>query len=58
LLASHRGPVVLSNQATKRIVDLYRGLNFRLKFLDAPRRINSNGNRDSAREVLAMKNLD
>jgi DNA adenine methylase len=58
LLASHRGPVMLSNQATKRIVDLYRGLNFRLKFLDAPRRINSNGNRDSAREVLAMKNLD
>jgi DNA adenine methylase len=58
LLAKHRGPVVLSNQATKRIVDLYRRLNFRLKFLDAPRRINSNGNRDSAREVLAMKNLD
>lgn len=57
LLAKHRGPVLLSNQATKRIVSLYRRLGFRLKFLDAPRRINSNGNRDSAREVLASRNL-
>lgn len=57
LLARHRGPVLLSNQATKRIVELYRRLKFRLKFLDAPRRISSNGNRDSAREVLAMRNV-
>jgi DNA adenine methylase len=57
LLAKHRGPVALSNQATKRIVSLYRRLGFRLNFLDAPRRINSNGNRDAAREVLASKNL-
>jgi len=57
LLARHRGPVVLSNQATKRIVNLYRGLGFKLKFLDAPRRISSNGSRDSAREVLASRNL-
>jgi DNA adenine methylase len=57
LLARHRGPVLLSNQATKRIVDLYRKLKFDLKFLDAPRRISCNGNRQNAREVLAMKNL-
>lgn len=57
LLAKHRGPVVLSNQATKRVVDLYRRLGFKLKFLDAPRRINSNGNRDDVREVLATRNL-
>jgi DNA adenine methylase len=57
LLAKHRGPVLLSNQATNRIVNLYRRLGFRLKFLDAPRRINSNGNRDAAREVLATRNL-
>src|SRR5882724_13424491 len=37
LLAKHRGPVLLSNQATKRIVDLYRKLKFDLRFLDAPR---------------------
>ncbi|MDX6403274.1 MAG: adenine methylase [Blastocatellia bacterium] len=58
LLAKHRGPVLLSNQATKRIVDLYRSLSFDLKFLDAPRRISCNGNRETAREVLATKNLD
>src|SRR2546430_2653133 len=32
LLAKHRGPVVLSNQATDRIVKLYRRLKFKLKF--------------------------
>jgi len=57
LLAKHRGPVLLSNQATERIVDLYRSLKFDLKFLDAPRRISCNGDRQSAREVLATKNL-
>jgi len=57
LLAKHRGPVLLSNQATRRIVALYRSLKFDLKFLDAPRRISCNGNRESAREVLATRNL-
>src|SRR5437588_8755466 len=57
LLAKHRGPVLLSNQATRRIVALYRSLKFDLKFLDAPRRISCNGNREAAREVLAMRNL-
>ena len=56
-LAKHRGPVVLSNQATKRIVNLYRRLGFRLSFLDAPRRISCNGDRTAAREVLAIRNL-
>ncbi len=57
LLAKHRGPVLLSNQATKRIISLYRSLKFDLKFLDAPRRISCNGNRQTAREVLATRNL-
>jgi DNA adenine methylase len=57
LLAKHRGPVLLSNQATKRIVALYRSLKFDLKFLDAPRRISCNGDRSAAREVLATRNL-
>ena len=56
-LATHGGPVLLSNQATPRIVRLYRQLGFRLKFLDAPRRISSNGDRASVREVLAGRNL-
>ena len=57
LLAKHRGPVVLSNQATDRIVKLYRRLKFKLKFLPAPRRISCNGDRRAAREVLAMRNV-
>jgi len=57
LLAKHRGPVLLSNQATKRIVDLYTELGFDLQFFAAPRRISCNGNRATAREVLASRNL-
>lgn len=56
-LSRHRGPVVLSNQATRRIVTLYRKLGYRLSFLDAPRRISANGDRRAAREVLAFRNL-
>jgi len=57
LLAKHRGPVVLSNQATDRIVKLYRRLKFKLKFLPAPRRISCNGDREPAREVLGTRNV-
>ena len=53
-LARHRGPVVLSNQATPRIVKLYKQLGFKLQFLEGPRRISCNGNRATAREVLAL----
>jgi len=53
-LAGHRGPVVLSNQATPRIVKLYKRLGFKLRYLEAPRRISCNGNRSHAREVLAL----
>ncbi|MEX2271658.1 MAG: Dam family site-specific DNA-(adenine-N6)-methyltransferase [Vicinamibacterales bacterium] len=56
-LATHPGPVILSNQATGRIVALYRSLGYKLKFLDAPRRISCNGDRTPAREVLAIRNL-
>ena len=55
LLAAHRGPVVMSNQATKRIVELYDSLGFELTFLDGPRRISCTGDRTAAREVLAIK---
>jgi DNA adenine methylase len=56
-LAEHRGPVVLSNQATKRIVKLYRGLGFTLRYLQAPRLISCTGDRTPAREVLATRNM-
>lgn len=56
-LSKHKGPVILSNQATPRIVKLYRSLKFALKFIDAPRRISCNGDRTPAPEVLAFRNL-
>jgi DNA adenine methylase len=55
LLAKHPGPVVISNQATPRIVELYESLGFELTYLDGPRRISCTGDRTAAREVLAVK---
>jgi DNA adenine methylase len=56
-LARHPGRVVLSNQATNRIVRLYKNLGFCLRYLDAPRMINCTGDRTPAREVLAVKGV-
>ena len=56
-LSRHKGPVVLSNQATARIVKLYRSLKFTLKFREAPRRISCTGDRTPAAEVLAVRNI-
>jgi len=57
-LAEHPGPVVLANQATPRIMKLYRGLGYKLVKLSAPRRISCTGDRTDAREVLALRNLE
>jgi DNA adenine methylase len=56
-LAKHPGPVVISNQATKRIVKLYQDLGFKLKFLAAPRRISCTGDRTAAKEVLGVRGV-
>lgn len=56
-LQKHRGPVVLVNQATDRVERLYRDLGFKVRFLDAPRRISCTGDRTPAREILATRNL-
>jgi DNA adenine methylase len=56
-ISSHDGPVVLSNQATARIVKLYEQLGFQIAFVNAPRMISCNGDRTKAREVLATRNL-
>jgi DNA adenine methylase len=58
LLACHPGPVVLVNQATERIEQLYSRLGFTLNFLQAPRRISCTGDRRPAREVIAMRNME
>jgi DNA adenine methylase len=56
-LAAHAGPVVLSNQATTRVVKLYKDLGFRIIYLAGPRRISCTGDRSAAREVLATRGL-
>lgn len=57
-LNKHAGPVILSNQATDRIIELYSDLGFELNYLDGPRRISCNGDRTPAKEVLALKNIN
>ena len=56
-LVQHSGPVILVNQETPRIKTLYRRLGFRLRYLNAPRRISSSGDRTPAREVFATRNI-
>jgi len=56
-LAAHPGPVILTNQATDRIVALYRRLGFHLTYLQAPRMISCTGERRPAREVLATRHI-
>jgi DNA adenine methylase len=56
-LMRHKGPVILSNQATKRIIELYKRSGFKLTFLDAPRMISCTGDRKKAPEVLAVRGL-
>jgi DNA adenine methylase len=56
-LGEHTGPVVLSNQATQRVIELYQQFRFKIRYLDAPRMISCNGDRTKAREVLATRNL-
>lgn len=57
-LARHRGPVVVSNQATERIVRLYRAMGFELRFVTGPRMISCTGDRTPAPEVLAFRGVD
>jgi DNA adenine methylase len=54
-IKSLKVPAIISNQATDRIIELYRAMNFDLTFLDGPRMISCKGNRDRAKEVLAIK---
>src|SRR4051812_21412721 len=56
-LSKHDGPVVLSNQKTDRVVDLYRSLDYDLRFEPAPRMISCNGDRTPAVEVIATRGL-
>lgn len=54
-LVKHPVPVIASNQATDRILDLYRSHGFEVATLPAPRRISCNGDRSPALEMFALK---
>ena len=56
-LSKQNCPIVVSNQATQRIVQLYKKYGFKVKTIDAPRMISCTGNRKKAKEIIAMKNL-
>lgn len=57
-LSKHAGPTVLSNQATNRIIGLYKKLGFKLRIIEAPRMINCTGDRSPAKEVLATRGIE
>ncbi len=50
-------PIVLSNQRTDRIVNLYIEHGYEINLIEAPRKISCNGDRKPAVEVIATKNL-
>jgi DNA adenine methylase len=56
-LAAHEGPVVASNQATDRILELYGDLGFEIALRAGPRRISCTGDRKPALEILATRGL-
>ncbi|MDQ7049204.1 MAG: Dam family site-specific DNA-(adenine-N6)-methyltransferase [Enterobacterales bacterium] len=56
-LSRYQCPIVLSNQATDRIIELYEANGYKIFLIDAPRRISCNGDRKPAQEVLALKNM-
>ncbi len=56
-LFDYPNPMVVSNQATPRIMALYEQAGFDMMVLSAPRRISNNGDRTPAQEMLAYKNI-
>lgn len=51
-------PVVISNQATERVLGLYKALGFELRIVEVPRFINCVGNkRGPVKEVIGMKGV-
>ena len=56
-LENHPGPVIISNQGTPRMIELYKDFGYEVDFLRAPRRISSDGDRTPAKELIATKNI-
>jgi DNA adenine methylase len=56
-LRSLTTPMVVSNQATERVIDLYSKAGFEIRTVSAPRRISCTGDREPALEMVATRNL-
>ncbi len=56
-LAAHPGPLIVSNQATERVLKLYGNLGFTIHIHEAPRMIACTGDRTPAKEMLALKGI-
>ena len=56
-LLKYDGPIVATNQATPRALELYGDNGFQVQLLAAPRRIACTGDRTPAQEILATKNI-
>ena len=57
-LAQHPGPVVLVNQATARVEELFRRLGYEVQFLQARRSISCKGDRrEPVREIMGTRNV-
>jgi DNA adenine methylase len=56
-LSRHAGPVIVSDRATDRVIELYGDLKFELEYVDGPRRINPDGDRTPVKELLAFRNF-
>jgi DNA adenine methylase len=50
-------PIVVSNAATDRIIQMYQGYGFKIELLNAKRSVSCNGDRKQVQEMLATKNL-
>lgn len=50
-------PMVVSNQATERVLELYTQAGFTIRTVSAPRRISCTGDREPATEMVATRNL-
>ena len=57
-LCAHDGPVILCNQATDRIINLYQECGYILYYLQVKILIAANGNRSPTKIVIATRNLD
>ena len=57
MYAAHAGPIVASNQATARVLDLYRRLGYEVRTTEMRRSVSRDGDRTPALEMVAMRNV-